>query len=156
MAAVTSGLRTYAATWSVGGRSGSRPPTVAGVRDPGPAVADPTGDEPAAAWCCPPGSLAATKMAMSHANSVTTGMMAMMVSCQAESAVFGYIGLLSFWVGRAFRIGQPVTYRYDALDVPGFGHDVAPFRRGFRVAFEEDNAVPDGHIETVRIGEEFA
>ena len=39
-------------------------------------------------------------MAMSHAASVTTTTTAMLVSCQAESAEFGYIGLLSFWVSQ--------------------------------------------------------
>ena len=32
-------------------------------------------------------------MAMSHANSSTTGTTAMMVSCQTDNTVFGYIGV---------------------------------------------------------------
>src|SRR5271165_2057409 len=89
-------------------------------------------------------------MAMSHANNSTTGTTAMMVSCQTDSAMFGYIGL------PFFRIGQPVTHRHDPLDVPGFGHDVASPDRAFRVALERDDAVGDGDGEVLRIGQEFA
>ena len=64
--------------------------------------------------------------------------------------MFGYIGLPFFW------IGQPVTHRYDALDMPGFGHDVASPGRGFRIALEGDDAVLDGDGELIRIGKEFA
>ena len=73
-------------------------------------------------------------MAMSHANSITTGTTAMMVSCQADNTVFGYIGL------PFFRISQPVAHRNDPFDVPGLGHDVASPGRAFRVALEGDDA----------------
>jgi hypothetical protein len=60
-----------------------------------PAVAAPAG-EAAEAWARPRGSRAARKMAPSHATRAATGTTAMMASCHAERAEFGFMGLHSF------------------------------------------------------------
>jgi len=125
--------RGYAATLPSADCFGSPSPATAAGMAPVPATAVPVRE--ATSWARPRGSLAARKMALSHTASAATGTTAMMASCHAERAEFGFMGLLSF------RVGEAVAHRYDPFDWPDLGQDVPTLLNGLGAAFEGHDAV---------------
>src|SRR5439155_23172170 len=115
--------------------------------EPVPAAVDPAG-EAAGAWACPRGSLAARKMALSHAASAATGTTAMTASCHADRAEFGFMGLHSL------RVGEAVAHRYDPFDSPNLGQELPALLNGSGT-FEGHDAVLDRDGEAARALEEL-